>query len=133
VLRSQRPSWRIFLIVVLRVVPAIFFYILLEHWRALKRQRRDILAKGQAAVGTIVAIDEISTGGRFGPRYAATVEFTPPNYPEPVRIQINLGGTEVNKLGVYQQVPIHYRVQTPLEAVVDELVKWLEAVSTPIS
>jgi hypothetical protein len=33
------------------------------HWRALKRDRRDILASGQVAIGTVVA-----------------VEFTPPDY-----------------------------------------------------
>jgi hypothetical protein len=52
-----------------------------------------------------------------------TVEFTPPDYHEPVRSRISYGGSEVNTLGVYQRVRIHYRVQTPLEAVIDKLVK----------
>lgn len=94
----------------------------LEPWRALKRDRRDVLANGRAAIGTIVAIDEID-GRRYGPRYIVTVEFTPPDYHESVRSQISYGGSEVKTLSVYQQVPIHYRVQTPLEAVIDELVK----------
>jgi hypothetical protein len=51
-----------------------------------------------------------------------TVEFTPRGYLEQVRSQINYGGSEVNKSGVYQQVPMHYRVPTPLEAVSDEFV-----------
>jgi hypothetical protein len=113
----------IFAIVVLGVVPAVFLYILLKPWAALRRGQRDILAKGQAAIGTIVAIDQVYPTGRYGPRYLVTVEFTPPDYPEPVRFQINYGASEVNKLGVYQQVPIHYRVQMPLEAVIDEFMK----------
>ena len=107
----------------LGVVPAIFFYVLLEPWRALRKERRDILVHGQAAIGTVVAIDEVYTGGRSGPRYAVTVEFTPPEYTEPVRFQINCGASQVTKLGVYQQVAIHYREQTPMDAVIDELVK----------
>jgi hypothetical protein len=115
-------AW-IFAIVLLGVVPAVFLYMALEPWRALKRERRDILTNGQAAIGTVVAIDQIYPTGRYGPRYVVTVEFAPPDYSEPVRSQITYGASEVNKLGVYQQVPIHYRVQTPLEAVIDELVK----------
>jgi len=115
-------SW-IFAFILLGVVPAIFFYVLLEPWRALWRERRDILVHGQAGIGTVVAIDEVYTGGRSGPRYAVTVEFTPPEYTEPVRFQINCGASQVTKLGVYQQVAIHYREQTPMDAVIDELVK----------
>jgi hypothetical protein len=113
----------IFVIIVLGVVPAIFFYILLEPWRALRREQRDLLAHGQAAIGTVIAIGQAYPTGRYGPRYVVTVEFTPPDYQEPVRSQITYGSSEVNKLGVYQQVPIHYRVQTPLAAVIDEFVK----------
>jgi hypothetical protein len=52
------------------------------------------------------------------------VEFTPPEYREPVRFEMIFPGlSEVNKLGVYQQVPIHYREQKPIEAVIDEFVK----------
>jgi hypothetical protein len=58
-------SW-IFVIVLLGVVPGILFYILLAPMRARKRERRDILANGQVAIGTIVAIDEIPAI-RYGP------------------------------------------------------------------
>jgi hypothetical protein len=115
-------TW-IFAIVLLGVVPAGFFYMLLEPWLALRRDRRDILSRGQVGIGTVVAIDQVYPTGRYGSRYLVTVEFTPPGYAEPVRFQINYGSSEVNKLGVYQQVPIHYRVQTPMEAVIDEFVK----------
>jgi hypothetical protein len=115
-------SW-IFVFALLVVVPAIFLYILLGPWRALKRQRRDIRINGKAAVGTVVAIDEISSAGRYGSRFAVTVEFTPPDYPEPVRSEINFGSSEANKLGVYQQAPIHYREQMPSEVVIDEFVR----------
>jgi len=74
-------------------------------------------------MGTVVAIDEVSTGGRSGPRYDVTVEFTPPDYPESVRIKINCSSSEVSGLGVYQRVPIHYREQMPSDAVIDALVK----------
>jgi hypothetical protein len=50
-------------IVVLGVVQGIFFDIVLESWRALRRDRRDILA----AIGTVVAIDEIDGARRYGP------------------------------------------------------------------
>jgi hypothetical protein len=115
-------SW-IFAIVLLGVVPACFSYLLLGPWRESRRDRRDILANGQAATGTVVAIDETYPAGKARHRFVVTVEFTPPEYQEPVRAQINCGSSEVNKLGVYQQVPIHYRVQTPMEAVIDEFVR----------
>jgi hypothetical protein len=115
-------TW-IFAFMLLGVVPAIFFYFLLEPWRALRKERRDILVHGQAAIGTVVAIDEVYTGGRSGPRYAVTVEFTPPNNTGPVQFQINCGASEVSGLGVYQKVPIHYREPMPMDAVIDELVR----------
>jgi hypothetical protein len=115
-------NW-IFAFVLLGVVPAVFFYILLEPMRALKKDRRDILAHGQKSIGTVVAIDE-RAAGRSSLSYVVTVEFTLPEYREPVRFEtIFSGSSEVNKLGVYQQVPIHYREQMPLEAVIDEFVK----------
>jgi hypothetical protein len=52
-----------------------------------------------------------------------TVEFTPPGQDEAVRFQTNCGESEVSRLGLYQQVPIHYREQNAFEAVIDELVK----------
>ncbi len=119
---SPVSSW-IFAFTLLGVVPAIVFYFLLEPWRALRKERRDILVHGQAAIGTVVAIDEVYTGGKSGPRYAVTVEFTPPKYTEPVRFQLNYGAFQMTKLGLYQQVGIHYREQTLMDAVIDELVK----------
>jgi hypothetical protein len=110
--------------VLLAVVPAALFYIMFEPIRALKRERRDILAHGQKAIGTIVAIDEGSRLPKTGIQgYYVTVEFTPPEYREPVRFRMTFSGSEVNKLGVYQQVAIHYREQMPVEAVIDEMVK----------
>jgi hypothetical protein len=107
----------------LAVVPAIFLSLVLGPWRAQRRDQRDILANGQSAIGTIVAIDVIYRG-KGGITYGVTVEFTPPDYPEPVRTQIRYAGSrEVDKLGVYQQVPIHFREQMPTEAVIDEFVK----------
>jgi hypothetical protein len=114
-------SW-IFVIVLLGVVPGIFLYILLEPMRALRKEQRDILAYGQKAIGTIVAIDE-RAAGRSIRSYVVTVEFTPPEYREPVRFELTFVGSEVNKLGVYQRVPIHYREQMPVEAVIDEFVQ----------
>ena len=91
-------SW-IFAIVLLGVVPGIFFYILLEPMLALKKDWRDILVNGQAAIGTIVGIDEIPTA-KYGTRYVVRAEFTPPEYREPVRFEmIFSGSSEVNKLG----------------------------------
>jgi hypothetical protein len=115
-------NW-LFVIVLLGVVPAIFLYMLLAPMRALRNDRRDILANGQAAIGTIVAIDE-NPALKSIRTYGVTVEFTPTDYRDPVRFTMTLTrSSDINKLGVYQQVPIHYRVQTPLEAVIDEFVK----------
>jgi hypothetical protein len=53
-----------------------------------------------------------------------TVEFTLPEYHDSVRFKTTFyRSSAVNKLGVYQQVPIHYREQAPLEAVIGEFVQ----------
>jgi flagellar biogenesis protein FliO len=40
-----------------------------------------------------------------------------------VRVQLALGARDTDKLAVYQQVPIHYRDQIPIVAVIDQLVR----------
>jgi hypothetical protein len=60
-----------------------------------------MLVNGQAAIGTVVAIDEINPTSKYGSSYVVTVEFTPPNYQDSVRFETTFyGSSEVNKLGV---------------------------------
>jgi hypothetical protein len=115
-------STSIFAIFALVAFPGLFILLLLTPWFALRRGQRDILATGQAATATIVAMDEIQMP-RGAPRYDVTVEFTPPDYSAPVRCRINCSSGETNKLGVYQQVAIHYKQHFPIEAVIDDLVR----------
>jgi hypothetical protein len=113
----------IYLVVLLGAVPTVIFYFALEPARAQQGERRDILSNGLAAMGTVVAIIGGDPAPKGGVRYTVTVEFTPPGYPEPTQFAIELGSHAVNKLGIYQQVPIHYREQNPSEAVIDEFLK----------
>lgn len=105
----------------LAVFPGLFILLLWAPWLALRKQQRAILATGQAATGTIVAMDEIRMP-RGAPRYDVTVEFTSPDSPEPVRCRINCSSGETDKLGLYSQVRIHYLQRFPSEAVIDEFV-----------
>jgi hypothetical protein len=110
-----------FALFALGIVPGLFILLLLAPWFALRKQQRDILKTGQATTATIVAMDEIQVA-RGAPRYEVTVEFTPAYTSEPVRCRINCSSGQTNKLGVYQQVAIHYTQQFPAEAVIDEFV-----------
>lgn len=58
-------SAAILCIAILGLVTAALLYLLLAPVRAQRRERREILATGQPAVGTIVAID-VSSQGRGG-------------------------------------------------------------------
>jgi hypothetical protein len=49
--------------------------------------------------------------------------FTPAGLREPERVQLQLSSSEVDKLAVIQQVPIHYRDEIPIMAVIDQLVR----------
>jgi hypothetical protein len=121
---SSSISGGIFVLVLLVVVSGILLYILLAPLRAQKRERRALLLYGQAAIGTVVAINELALSARYQVRrYEVTVEFTPTGYATPTRFRINASESEVSRLGVYQQVPIHYRDQIPVVGIIDELVK----------
>jgi hypothetical protein len=109
-------------IVVLGVMGAAIFYLLLTPLRAIRKEQRELLSTGQAAVGTIVAMDAIAQG-RGGTMYGVTVEFTPAGFGEPVRVQLQLSAREADKLAVYQQVPIHFRDQIPIVAAIDQCVR----------
>jgi hypothetical protein len=122
---STSISGGIFVLVLLVVALGILLYVLLAPLRAQKRELRELLLNGKAAIGTVVAIDQSPRDpmGRSGPRYDVTVEFTPTDYAQAVRFRINASEHEVSRLGVYQQVAIHYRDQIPVVGIIDELVK----------
>jgi hypothetical protein len=97
--------------------------------KAKRDDDRDILNHGKAAMGTVVAVDEIK-GPRGGTMWKVTVEYFVPDQPDPVRTELiapDIAWTKTIKriqdLCPGQKVALHYREKWPSLAVIDEFVR----------
>ena len=102
--------------------------IIISGKKSKRADEQDIMAHGRATLGTVIAVDEVS-GPRGGHFWKVTVEFTIPDQPDPVRIELTapeIAWTKTVKriqaLNPGQKVPMHYREQWPTLAVIDDLV-----------
>jgi hypothetical protein len=103
-------------------------FIALGGMRAKRDNGRDILARGKAAVGTVIAVDEV-TDPQGGSIWKVTIEYTVPDQPDPIRTELvapEIAWTKTIKriqdLSPGHKVALHYREKWPSLAVIDDLV-----------
>lgn len=96
--------------------------------RAKREDEHDILVHGRAAIGTVIAVDEIAIRG--GLAWKITVEYTVSDQPSPVRLEMmapKIAWTRnikrIQDLNPGQKVAVHYREQWPSLAVIDDFVR----------
>jgi hypothetical protein len=120
----------VFLVLLLVVAPAFFFYLILAPYRAIQQEQKDTLLNGIAATGTVVAINNPVSAKGLGTMWVVSVEIKSLDLIDPVRFDATYGTwlfgwrkKRLEQLGTHQSVAIHYRNDFPISGVIDQLVK----------
>jgi hypothetical protein len=99
--------------------------------RGERRESRETLIHGEAAIGRVVQVVGIPSQGKVGARWTVTVEFVAADHPEPVRFDVVIPAAQlfssepkpIVNMNIGQAIPVHYRRNWPGIAVIDSMVK----------